>query len=110
MIDITLIREKPEWVKSQMVRLHDEAAANRIDIMVDLDQRRRRLLTESENIQAWLNKLNKAVGRFRGNKQLSPAAQAAAASQAAYAIETQDYQTALDIRQCHRPRPYIGHW
>jgi seryl-tRNA synthetase len=97
MIDIVLIREKPEWVKSQMLRLQDEAAAKRIDIIVELDQRRRAKLTESENLQAWLNKLNKAVGRLRGNKQLPPTAQANAASQAAYAIETQDYQGALDV-------------
>ncbi len=97
MIDIALIREKPEWVKSEMLRLQDEAAANRIDIIVEVDQRRRALLTESESLQAWLNKLNKAVGRFRGNKQLPLSAQAYAASQAAYAIETQDYQTAHDI-------------
>src|SRR5258708_22790771 len=97
MIDIALVREKREWVKAQMLRLQDEAAANRIDIIVEVDQRRRALLTESESLQAWLNKLNKAVGRFRGNKQLPLSAQAYAASQAAYAIETQDYQTALDI-------------
>src|SRR5258707_14293858 len=97
MIDIALIREKPEWVKAQMLRLQDEAAATRIDRIVELDQRRRALLTESENLQAWLNKLNKAMGRFRGNKQLAPAAHAYAASKASYAIETQDYQTALDL-------------
>ena len=38
MIDINLIREKPEWVKAQIARLHDSAP---IDEILAADTRRR---------------------------------------------------------------------
>lgn len=97
MIDITIIRDKPEWVKEQILKLQDESAAARIDTIIDLDKRRRALLTETETIQAERNKLNKAMGRFRGNKQLPPAVQAAVALQIVAAIEAGDYTRALGL-------------
>lgn len=73
MHDIALIREKPDWVKQQLRHLNDEPAIARIDAILALDKQRRALLTEVEAIKANRNKLNKQMGRFRGNKQLSPA-------------------------------------
>lgn len=69
MLDINLIREKPEWVKEQIAKLNDAPALARIDIILDLDKQRRALLSESEAIQAARNKLNKGVGKLRGDKQ-----------------------------------------
>ncbi len=97
MLDINLIREKPDWVKEQLIKLQDESAVARIDRILELDKRRRALLTESETVQADRNKLNKAMGRFRGNKQLSTGAQANAAVQAVEAIAARDYGRALDL-------------
>src|SRR5689334_17578657 len=97
MIDIALIREKPDWVKQQIARLQDEPAVARIDAIVALDQTRRTLLTEAETLQSVRNKLNKAMGSFRGNKKLPPSAQVAAAQQAVNAIDAKDYDKALDI-------------
>ncbi len=97
MIDIALIREKPEWVKDQIRKLFDEPAVPRIDAIVALDQRRRALLVESETLQADRNKLNKAMGRFRGNKQLPPALQAATATLVVRAIDAAEYGRALDL-------------
>lgn len=94
MIDIALIREKPDWVKEQMHKLNDSAAAARIDAIVALDQRRRALLSESETLQAARNKLNKNVGRVRGDKSLDDAARAARAAHAAALITAGDYDTA----------------
>jgi len=68
MIDIALIREKPDWVKEQIAKLNDEAARNRIDAILTLDQERRTLITEAERIQATRNKLNKSMGMLRSNK------------------------------------------
>ncbi|MBN1681891.1 MAG: serine--tRNA ligase [Anaerolineae bacterium] len=73
MLDIALIREKPDWIKAQLRNLNDEAAIARIDVILDLDTRRRAGLSEVEVIKANRNKLNKQMGQFRGNKQLSPA-------------------------------------
>jgi len=68
MLDINLIREKPEWVKEQIGKLNDPPAVARIDRILELDKQRRTLLTESEQIQAARNKLNKGIGRLRGDK------------------------------------------
>jgi seryl-tRNA synthetase len=97
MLDIALIREKPDWVKQQLRNLQDEPAVARIDAILDLDKRRRALLSESETLQAERNKLNKAMGRFRGNKQLAPAVQAQVAAQAVAAIASKNYDQALDL-------------
>jgi seryl-tRNA synthetase len=97
MLEIALIREKPEWVKQQLRNLQDEPAIARIDAILDLDRRRRALLSESETLQAERNKLNKAMGRFRGNKQLAPIVQAQVAAQAVAAIASMNYEQALEL-------------
>ncbi len=81
MLDITLIREKPEWVKQQILKLNDPAAAARVDAILALDQQRRALLAESEAVQAGRNKLNKAIGRLRGDKQIDEATRATRAAE-----------------------------
>jgi seryl-tRNA synthetase len=97
MLDIALIREKPEWVKEQIARLQDEPAVARIDTIVALDKRRRALLAETETLQAERNRLNKAMGRFRGSKLLAPAAQVHTAQQAVAAINAREFERALDL-------------
>ncbi len=94
MLDIALIREKPEWVKERLARLNDPDAVARIDTILDLDKQRRTLLTEAETIQAARNKLNKNVGALRGNKKLDDGAKAAQAAAAVKAIATSDYDAA----------------
>jgi seryl-tRNA synthetase len=97
MIDIALIREKPEWVKEQYARRHDDSILDRIDAIAELDRDRRALLATSEGIQAERKKLNAAMGRFRGNKALAPDVQAAVAAKAVSAIRDGDYAGALDL-------------
>ncbi|MFN8372314.1 MAG: serine--tRNA ligase [Anaerolineae bacterium] len=94
MLDIALIREKPEWVKEQLAKLNDADAVARIDSILELDKQRRQLLTESESIQAARNKLNKNVGALRGNKKLDDGAKAAQAAAAVKAINARDYDGA----------------
>ncbi len=97
MIDINIIREKPDWVKQQLRNLQDESAVARIDTILAADQKRRAALSEGERLQAERNKLNKAMGKFRGNKQLAPAALAGAAALVVQAIRDGDYARALDL-------------
>jgi seryl-tRNA synthetase len=94
MLDIALIREKPDWVKAQIVKLHDPAAAARIDAILALDSQRRALLSESERTQAARNKLNRAVGALRGDKKQSDPVKAALATRAASLIDGGDYDGA----------------
>ena len=86
MIDINLIREKPEWVKEQIAKLNDPTAVARIDAILELDKQRRALLTESEQIQAARNRLNKGIGRLRGDKSLDGTLRATMAKRVAEAV------------------------
>lgn len=97
MLDINLIREKADWVKEQIAKLNDPAASARIDAIIDLDRQRRTLLTESEQIQAARNKLNKSVGRLRGDKSLNDELRGAIALRVAEGVERGDYGFAVQV-------------
>ena len=79
MIDINLIRERPEWVKEQIAKLNDTAP---IDEIVRLDERRRQIIQEVEELRRQRNEASKLIGRWMGelNKQRRALANAAAGS------------------------------
>ncbi len=95
MIDVALIRERPEWVKEQLRKLNDEPAIERVDAISVLDKKRRELLIQVEAIKANRNQLSKAVGRFRGNKKLSAAEMIGGAQQAVEAIKAGNIEGVL---------------
>ncbi|MCZ2114223.1 MAG: serine--tRNA ligase [Anaerolineae bacterium] len=64
MIDINLIREKPEWVKEQMARLGDDKAP--IDAIVAGDARRREIIQEVEELRRRRNESSKQIGTWMG--------------------------------------------
>ncbi len=97
MLDMALLREKPEWVKAQVARLHDPGAVEHVDAVLALDQRRRTILQEVETLKADRNKLNKVFGQFRGNPKLTDAHRIATAVEAAQAIEAGHNAQALDL-------------
>ncbi len=99
MLDINWIREKPDWVKDQLKKLNDPAAMERISAILELDKERRTLLTESEALQAARNKLNKNVGRIRGDKTLDGMMRGMLALRVAEAIDNKDYNTAVQIME-----------
>jgi seryl-tRNA synthetase len=79
MIDINLIREKPEWVKEQIEKLNDTAP---IDEIVILDARRREILQEVEELRRRRNEASKQIGRWLGSlKKLESDLQRAEAGQ-----------------------------
>lgn len=63
MLDINLIREKPEWVKEQIARLNDTAP---IDEILAADERRRQILGEVEELRRQRNEASKQIGRWMG--------------------------------------------
>jgi len=69
MIDLKLIREKPDWVKGAIASLQTEAP---IDEILALDEQRRTLLTEAEALKARRNEVSKEIGRLRGAPQADP--------------------------------------
>ncbi|MEM9953895.1 MAG: serine--tRNA ligase [Chloroflexota bacterium] len=97
MLAIEVIREKPDWVKEQLLKLQDKAAIPRVDKIVELDIKRRELRTEIETVQSKRNSLNKLNGRLRGNKNLNEGQKATVAVSAAAAIKEGEYEKAITI-------------
>jgi seryl-tRNA synthetase len=62
MLDITLIREKPDLVKAAMVDLNVEAP---IEEILTLDEQRREILTEVEALRAQRNTVSREIGRMQ---------------------------------------------
>jgi seryl-tRNA synthetase len=58
-----VIREQTDWVKAQIDKLYLEAP---VDEIVALDERRRELLTEAEELKAERNRVSKSMGPLRG--------------------------------------------
>lgn len=105
MLDIALIREKPDWVKQQLRHLNAEDTIERIDAILALDQQRRALLVEVEAIKANRNTISKQMGRFRGNKSLSPAKIIGGARQAVDALRARDVDAYLAALEHPQPVP-----
>jgi len=97
MLDITLIRERPEWVKAQIEKLNDPEALARVDRVLALDRQRRALLAQVEALKADRNRLNKAYGPFRGSRQIDEAAKIATAAEIAAALAGGDTARALAL-------------
>jgi seryl-tRNA synthetase len=62
MLDLRLIREKPDFVKAEIAKLNTTAP---IDEILALDERRRQLLTEVEALRARRNVVSKEIGRMK---------------------------------------------
>lgn len=63
MLDIKIIREKPEWVMAQVAKLNDSAP---IDEIVALDEKRREIIQEEEELRRQRNASSKEIGRLMG--------------------------------------------
>ena len=66
MLDLNVIREKPEMVKAAM---HDLNAEAPIDQILALDSRRREILTEVEALRAERNTVSKEISRTKDKDQ-----------------------------------------
>ena len=72
MLDIKLIRERPDFVRE---RLATRGAGDemRIDEVLALDEQRRKLLTEVEALKAQRNRASKEIGALMGQKKVQEA-------------------------------------
>lgn len=72
MLDIKLIREKTEFVRQRLAsrQAGDEA---RIDDLLKLDEQRRKLLGEVENLKAQRNRVSKEIGALMAQKKAAEA-------------------------------------
>jgi seryl-tRNA synthetase len=63
-LDIRIIREKPDWVKEEVAKLNDSAP---IDEIIALDQNRRQIIQLEEELRQKRNASSKEVGQLMGN-------------------------------------------
>src|SRR5512141_432428 len=72
MLDIKLIREQPDWVRQ---RLKSRGAGDevRIDEVLAMDDQRRKVIAEVENLKATRNRVSKEIGALMGQKKLAEA-------------------------------------
>jgi len=67
MLDLERIREHPSEVKAGLESLGADPL--QVDAIVDLDERRRELLTEVETLRAKRNRVSKKIGRLRDQEE-----------------------------------------
>jgi len=72
MLDIKLIREKPEWVKERLAT-RGAGEESFIDQVLALDEQRRKILGEVESLKALRNKVSKEIGALMGQKKIAEA-------------------------------------
>ena len=72
MLDVKLIREKPDFVRERLASrgAGDEA---HVDEVLKLDEQRRKLLNEVEVLKAQRNRVSKEIGALMGQKKLQEA-------------------------------------
>jgi seryl-tRNA synthetase len=72
MLDIRLIREKPDFVRQRLALRHagDE---KKIDEILALDETRRKALAEVEQLKAARNRVSKEIGALMGQKKVAEA-------------------------------------
>ena len=72
MLDIKLIRERPDFVR-QRLATRGAGEEARIDDVLRLDEQRRKLLTEVEALKAQRNRVSKEIGALMGQKKVQEA-------------------------------------
>ena len=72
MLDIKLIRERPEFVK-QRLALRGAGDEAHVDEVLRLDEQRRKLLNEVEALKAQRNRVSKEIGALMGQKKVQEA-------------------------------------
>src|SRR5205809_406834 len=68
MLDIRLIREKPDFVRERLATRGGDDAA-RIDELLKVDAERRKTETELQQLQADRNRLSKEIGAKKSRKE-----------------------------------------
>jgi seryl-tRNA synthetase len=70
MLDIRLIRERPDFVRERLTTRSAELA-QQVDEILRIDSERRRLETQLQQLSAERNKLSKEIGMLRSKKESS---------------------------------------
>ena len=73
MIDINLIRNKPEIVKENIKKKFQDNKLVLVDEVIELDKQNRALKQEGDDLRALRNKLSAEVGKFMKEKNFEEA-------------------------------------
>lgn len=70
MLQITTIRQQPEWVKERL-SIKNFKDTDTVDQILELDEKRRKLQGEFESVQSQINSFSKEIGQLmaKGDKQ-----------------------------------------
>jgi seryl-tRNA synthetase len=68
MLDIKLVRERPDFVRQRLASRGD-GGENRIDELLRLDEQRREALRQAESLKAQRNRVSKEIGALMGQKK-----------------------------------------
>jgi seryl-tRNA synthetase len=72
MLDIRLIRERPDFVRERLAA-RGAGDEKRISEVLELDEERRKILTEVEQLKAQRNRVSKEIGLLMGQKKTAEA-------------------------------------
>ncbi len=72
MLDIKLLREKPDWVRERLAT-RGAGDENKITELLQLDEQRRKLVSETETLKSLRNRVSKEIGALMGQKKLAEA-------------------------------------
>lgn len=106
MLDINLIREKPDWVKEQIAKRNDTAP---IDEILQADARRKEILREVEELRRQRNESSKQIGRWMGSlKKLQAQLLKETDAAAIPALETEIKEIENSVEEAKRRTREIG--
>src|ERR1041385_21915 len=72
MLDIKMIRERPDFVRERLA-LRGGGEENQVDSVLKLDEQRRKALAEVEALKAQRNRVSKEIGALMGQKKIEDA-------------------------------------
>ncbi|MDQ4058695.1 MAG: serine--tRNA ligase, partial [Actinomycetota bacterium] len=106
MIDLKLLREKPDYVRAAYDRRGGVEGLQRV---MDLDAKHRQLLGEIEGFRAEHNRANKAIGRTPPEQRPQAIAHAKALGERAEALEPELAQVSAELDEIASYFPNLPH-
>ncbi len=107
MIDVKRLRQDPEGTRATLLRRGDDSLGSVIDGMLELDRKRRELLTRVETLKAERNSASDEVARRKRSKEpvdhLMERLKASGEEVRMLDLELRDVETALDHRALSLP-------
>ena len=111
MLDIRIIREKPEFVAERLASRGDDSAAEVVARILAFDERRRRAETEAQLLKAERNRVSKEIGarKAKGEDITAAAAEVRAMGERISALDAEATAADADQREALLETPNLPH-